>query len=398
VDEYKHLPNLAEILKRRLVLVAHESAGPTEVTLPNRADWLHEVSQALQKIPPEKLASRGDFDEAASLLFRHAEATLIRAEAEGPSMRLGADEAGAMEALIAIDGSRPSLLLREGSVACDDPWIGKWKEPLRASSATIGACAASVGRIEAHTHVPGRRFGTGFVFDSSGLVLTAAHVLSDIKAASQHSEGGGIVDFVDGPVIDFCGEIESSGRQRLKIESGSPITANGPYVDAAVLKIRRLTEAEAASSGDEITELPSALFLRKRSFDDPPIVGTFCVIGFPERAPEGSYRKATGSEVDWIAVVERLFGGTFGVKRLAPGTALSQPVPSSSERSERRFAHDATTLFGSSGSPVFAWNDRKHPVFGVHVAGAVLACNFGEWIPSFSERLDRTVQRLQARA
>jgi hypothetical protein len=70
-----------------------------------------------------------------------------------------------------------------------------------------------------------------------------------------------------------------------------------------------------------------------------------------------------------------LFGGRFGVKRLAPGIA-HQPLGSLEGDSRRWvFGHDATTLGGNSGSPVIAWLNRGNSGFGLHFAGASVDSN-----------------------
>jgi hypothetical protein len=373
---------LAEILSRRVVPGSHESAARSDASLPDPADWLQEVSVVLEKLPN---AGDNEFKLAQKTLYSYAERALKHAKAAGPSLPLDADEAGAMEALIVLDGSRPSLLLRKGTVDKNDPWIGKWKTHIAAIESTIEQCAACVGRIELHRDRAPQRFGTGFLFDTGrGLALTAAHVLRDMKAASAHNVAGDVVRFNDGPVIDFRGEHSLTDRHRLKIVAGA-VVDQASRLDVAVIKVRPYTPAEAKRCGEEISDIPAAVELRRQSFDDPPIAGDFCVIGYPDWAPSGTYIDATGSKEDWMVVVERLLGGAYGVKRLAPGFALSQPLQSGVSAS--RFGHDATTLTGSSGSPVFAWNDAGNPVFGVHVAGAVLSSNFAEWVPGFDGKL-----------
>jgi hypothetical protein len=388
VNTRREIPGVAAILRRRAIAGAHESSDQSDASLPEPADWLHEVANILDGVSEHHRPA--GFEDARRILFERAELALKRAKSEGLSIQLNPDEAGAMEALIALDGSRPSLALTCGKVNYDDPFIGKWKSHLQANESTISQCAACVGRIEAHRERHAERFGTGVLYDSTaGLVLTAAHVLRNLQSRLRHEQADGIADFDDGPVIDFRGEYSSDRRHRLKIQRGISIGASGsPYVDAAVLKVRPLTEAEAARSGDTVEDIPAAATLRlTASGDQPVIAGSFCTIGYPDKAPKGSYTDATGSGNDWFAIVEHLLGGSYGIKRLAPGLPLSQPDVLSENPAERRFGHDATTLFGSSGSPLFAWNDRNHPVFGIHVTGAVLVSNFAEWVPCFSDRL-----------
>jgi hypothetical protein len=396
VTTRRDIPRLSEILGRRVISGGHESSAQVDHSMPEPLDWLHEVSSLLDKVSQDRRPA--EFEQARKTLFAQAEPVLRRSKSEGLSINLDPDEAGAMEALIALDGSRPSLALCDGAVNSNDPWIGKWKTHIEAIAPTIREIASCVGRIEEHRPGGVARFGTGVLYDAdAGLVLTAAHVVRNAKSMLGHTEADGAIAFDDGPIIDFCGEDSSEERRRLKILGGAAIGADGPYIDTAVLKVRPFTDEEAARCEDVVEDIPPAVKLRRNSVGDPtPVVGTFCVVGYPERAPPGSYPDATGSAIDWSAVVERLLGGVYGIKRLSPGMALSQPAPAAGSPRERRFGHDATTLFGSSGSPVFAWNDPKHPVFGVHVTGAALFSNFAEWIPGFSDRLSEVEKKIEA--
>lgn len=396
VTKRSDIPRLADILKRRLVQGSHESAARAEEALPEPLDWLGEVSDILDSVPADR--RHAGYAQARQILFSRAEPALNRSKSIGPSIELDPDEAGAMEALVALDGSRPILALRGGAVDLKDPWIGKWKEHLKAIPSAISEIASCVGRIEEHRAQPVARFGTGVLYNGDpGLVLTAAHALRNACLMHAHEKKDGIVIFDDGPVIDFCGEDGSQERQRLKIIRGAAIDDGGPFVDAAVLKIRPFTQEEASRCDEAMEEVPAAGRLRKKTVDDSaPVAGSFCVVGYPDSAPPGSYPLANSSAVDWFELVEKLSGGIYGIKRLSPGLPLSQPDPKGLSPRERRFGHDATTLFGSSGSPVFAWNDPGLPVIGVHVTGAAGFSNFAEWIPGFSARLSAIETKLGA--
>lgn len=379
------------VLRRRRCVRGHEAFDTSEDQLPDPDAWLHEVSQVLSAARSRQSESTDEFDANAALLFSHAEQALRRVKRKGWAVVLDADQYGSMEALVALDGSRPSLLLRDGEVDPNDPFLGKWKDHILASASTIRECATSVGRIQAIAPAQIRRFGTGFLIDAdAGLVVTAAHVFDRLAVLFPTSSAAGAIRFADGPAIDFRGEIGATDRRLLKIVSGARVAADGPFIDAAVLLIRPFSAQDAAVPDGEIATMPPPLALKPKNFDDPPVSGNFCIIGYPD-APLGE-PPAAGAQVDWVNVVERLFGATYGVKRIAPGMALTQPDPWSSDRSERRFRHDATTLGGSSGSPVIGWNDVRHPAFGVHVAGRTLSANYSEWIPGFYERLQRAAR------
>src|SRR5262249_30010924 len=98
-----------------------------------------------------------------------------------------------------------------------------------------------------------------------------------------------------------------------------------------------------------------------------------CIVGFP--GPP-AYTGGWHEGVDWTWINATLFGNRYGVKRLAPGTTHR---PLGSLRGDRKpcvFGHDATTLGGSSGSPIFAWLDDAPAAFGLHFAGATVDTNY----------------------
>jgi hypothetical protein len=69
-------------------------------------------------------------------------------------------------------------------------------------------------------------------------------------------------------------------------------------------------------------------------------------------------------------IYRALFGNLYGVKRFAPGT-VHQPLGTlTGDTRNWVFGHDATTLGGSSGSPVVGFVDGKLAAFGLHFADA----------------------------
>jgi hypothetical protein len=79
--------------------------------------------------------------------------------------------------------------------------------------------------------------------------------------------------------------------------------------------------------------------------------------------------------VKWPEVYAALFGNRFGVKRLAPG-ATHEPLG----RYRWAFGHDATTLRGSSGSPLVNWFDSTPDAFGLHFQGRAKEANLAHAI------------------
>jgi hypothetical protein len=95
------------------------------------------------------------------------------------------------------------------------------------------------------------------------------------------------------------------------------------------------------------------------------------------------------SGVDWDWVTQTLFGNRFGVKRLAPGIAHKPLGQIPQDTRNWVFGHDATTLGGSSGSPVLAWRDKGCDAFGVHFAGATVDKNLAHALAQCVEPLKK---------
>jgi endonuclease G len=129
---------------------------------------------------------------------------------------------------------------------------------------------------------------------------------------------------------------------------------NGP--DVALLKLRK-----TSTVGDPLPE-PIALA------DELLQLGQrVAVIGYPA---------VDGHRNDW-AVMERIYRGIYGVKRLAPGEIMTiQPT---------HFTHDCTTLGGNSGSVVV--NLATGRAVGLHFAGAYASANYAVPAPLLAERI-----------
>lgn len=338
-----------------------------------RDDLLEVVSENLRlmgerdaNLAPQSGAAEvgsDDWNKAREMLLQSAKATLIRAiggEAPEPGDRLVA------EAVVIADGSRPSFLLCNDSVASDDPFIGNWGGELAAAElAGYKKLAKAVGRLKPlHGHAS-KLVGTGVLMSVSedklsGKVLTNWHVIDDARnkfGISMSAQGDGLV--VDDPMfIDFKVEACSLDTALFKVvDVAFPVGAGRVFdgIDAAVATIVR------ADDDDEFPD-PIASMSKDPAYANGSMT-SLATIGFPAK-PYGH-----GGSVDWDFVLGTLFGNRFGVKRLAPGLFSEALGSHQSDTGGRAIGHDATTFGGNSGSPVFAWLDGQTPVFALHFAG-----------------------------
>ena len=397
--EKSKLSRLLKTLKQRSGFASHESTSEgisDDVPLDGDAA-LARISSALARIPGDEIGDPVAFAKAKDLLLQHSATTLKRAERDDFPILFDDNDLGNLEAIVTVDGSRPSLMLRGGKIFPDHPFLGNWRNDVLGLSTAITRCAASVGRIEPNNGSSSKNFGTGFVFDLElGLVMTAGHVLRDIKKhlGRAVAEKNGVSGFSDDVAIDFNAEISSESKRRLKVVAGTPVGQGG--FDAAVLKIRPFIQGEAGLGHEKISEIPAGLDLRpERPSKGRLISGTFCLIGFPGLVPPPGWRGEAEDRVDWSWVTYQLMGGQHGVKRLAPGIVLRQPGTILELEQKRRFEHDATSLNGNSGSPIIAWRDSDEPVFGMHISGTTLVGNYAEWLPEMKADLDRAVDLMR---
>lgn len=239
-----------------------------------------------------------------------------------------------LEAIVLAFG-RPTLLVQDNVFAI--PELEMWRLRLEPFRTTLQRVLPSVGRIEIKRLPEDVHVGTGWLV-AEDIVATNRHV------AEFFSRGSGRTavlskDPFGQPVpaqIDFR---EEHARQDVAEHAITEILwieeFDDRLPDMALLKLRR--NGELPPPIEFSTSLPT--------------VGeaTITVVGYPA----WDYRNDA-------AIMQRLFGDIYGVKRLAPGF-----ISGSSEGFI--FEHDCTTLGGNSGSVVLDASTGK--AIGLHFAG-----------------------------
>ncbi len=285
-----------------------------------------------------------------------------RLEAEGPSAILRPEQVSALEAVVLFDGSRPAFMVQDGGIdAALGPVGGVWRERLALARDCIRAACPSVGRISAHPDAPGH-VGTGWMV-GDGLMLTNRHVLECLGAVV-----GGRWQLKEGCVVDFLGEARRSRRFEFPLVGVHAHSASRPR-----------SGFDPASPDFAVLRLPS----RHRGSSPPAPLPTMAVdsgqadecevflVGYPGAPNRRSWASLAPAHRQ---AVQAMFGNLHGVKRLSPGRCLGA-VPGASPAP---FRHDATTLGGSSGSPVLLLGPDEPVALGLHVAGHPGACNHAQ--------------------
>lgn len=353
-----------------------------DIAPPVSDDVLHRVQQVMKDMPASEITQPDEYERALNIFLAHADRALRKLDRD-PNARLDASEGFAVEAVIRTDGTRPTLLVRSDTINPAHPMAGSWKDTLVAVRDTMRAPASAVGRIEPSNGSPTRFFGTGWVVDDAkGLVLTNLHVLHAMLSSIPNGmiqTATGFRILKNAAFVDFAAEDGSLVKKRFRVVEAIPSGIDGPdfeRLDAAVLRIEPDTNSPP---------MPKAIPVMADLAGPAGAMSSFCVIGYPGR-PEVMSGVVDG--VDWDWVTQTLFGNRFGVKRLAPGIAHRPLGQIGGDEKAWVFGHDATTLGGSSGSPVLAWRDANFGGFGLHFAGATVETNCAHAVAQCREHLE----------
>jgi endonuclease G, mitochondrial len=287
-------------------------------------------------------------------------ADLVDAErAAGAVRKLGRgedvsrDEADAIEAIV-LPNERPVVDIVGGTYDRPPaPFQALGDAPART---TIEAVIGAVGRVEIPDH-PSRPYaGTGFVVGDR-LLMTNRHVAELFAVGIGREE----LLFLSGQQagIDFLRERDRGEKREFAI---TRIVMVHPYWDMALVQAEGLAGVQpltlsVAPPGD----------LREREV---------AVIGYP----------ALDDRND-IELQNRIFGGSFNVKRLQPGKLRDRDDIRSFGKTVSAVTHDSSTLGGNSGSAVI--DVESGHVVALHFAGRYLEANFA--VPTHDLALDRRV-------
>lgn len=288
-------------------------------------------------------------DKSVVDLGRQATDKLLR---DGSNAELSPEEEMALEAIAIADGSRPALLIRGDSLSPEDASAGDWAEELREHAAAIRSIAPSIGRIDSG----GQHVGTGWVI-RPGYVVTNRHVAQEISTA-QASKRLALDPRTD-PTICFGFEAdETTVRPRYAIKE--ILFSGTDYIEPLANNLGKLDLAVLRLAPDDLAKLPQPL--TSQTLAAPNIIAGRDVyaIGYPGPPSKSLLPRKT---------LLRLLGKNNSVKRLSPGE-INVKLGGVSGDKKRTIVHDATTLGGSSGSVIVAFDDIGKPrLVGLHFGG-----------------------------
>ncbi len=246
---------------------------------------------------------------------------------------------------------RPALLVKDHRITGLDTAIDEASEEimarLREFAPKIEPLIPLVGRIDVANHRRGLPYvGTGWMIDKN-VVATNRHVAQLIAREEE-----GTFVFQPGTLgeklqvaVNFRREHGSSVTDAAPVTRVIWMETDEEKADFALLEIGRRTDG---THQDHI-ELAEA--------DLDPDAGVV-VVGYPARAPEHII-----PDQAWM---DSIYGGTYDVKRVAPGL-MGRP-------SRGWSTHDATTLGGNSGSVVLDMHTGR--AVALHFAGLYMIENY----------------------
>jgi hypothetical protein len=352
----------------------HATAGRAEsntpidpAILPHPDDLLHDFAKSLASLDIDT-STHGARQAAAAPIHRLVEEALGTLRRQ-PNAVLSTAQVLGLETVIRADGTRPSLVIKNGGVDPDDPLARGWRDTLATTQAEVWRFARATARVQPRGGSAASYFGSGFLFNSEdALLITNRHVagvaLRKAIAPVRSRAPGGQVDVyrLYGDLIqcEFDGELDSEASACFAVREIAlppwPYRPDQPTLDVAVLRLERQADAQ----------LPDALdIVPCPDFERSNVLTSICTVGFPA-TPRHRNRIIDG--IDWSYVDKTLFGERYGIKRLAPGE-IHRQVEQGEFGRFFAFGHDATTLGGCSGSGVFAWLDGA-VAFGLHFFGA----------------------------
>lgn len=293
--------------------------------------------QPLRAARPPRQADEGAFgletmttDEGEKILRKGLKAAK-KVRDQGADAKLTKDDSLGLEAVILAVG-RPAILVQDNSFPEPPPG---W-EALEQNRAAIEEILPSVGRIDIIVNKERFQLGTGFLVGKN-IVMTNRHVA--MSFAKKEKKAWALWETRKAS-IDWYREDERPKSAEFRVKRVIGIHEHKD-IDLALLEI------EPKPVKGKLV-LPDVLRVSAKASKKKEQV---YAVGYP---------KVDNSGDTPAAVLQNIFGGKFGVKRLQPGENDGAINP-------RIFSHDCSTLGGNSGSCVVSL--ETHKVIGLHFRG-----------------------------
>lgn len=317
------------------------------------ADRIRSARERMRSIVVDALGGdRALLDAIDCIALSGGEAVAILQQDD--SRPLQSRHTGALEVVVAFDGTRPSFLLLEDYIDFESSWsTSAWKTTLAPRMEELARFASCVGRVEtADEHI-----GTAFLVAPT-LALTNRHVAQTI------AELDGVHHrFYTQTFLDFGRE--HRGRRSHDRREILRILLTGTEHIGDTIDHGKLDLALLELSPSTLKGAVAERHLHLRS-ESSPIAPTWVVaaVGYP-----ADWRTAAPPRIasEFETVLTRLLAGDGGSKRFAPGTPTGMLFGNPSWT----LMHDATTIKGNSGSAlVIVRGSGELEAAGLHYGGS----------------------------
>jgi hypothetical protein len=319
------------------------------------ANRVRRAKEAMIRLVKDRFGGDSVLTDAVNKIALTAKeaAAALASEAAKPSD----EQLGALEAIVAFDGSRPSFLVKQNKVDFNSSYnIGYWRSALETNVDALAQTSACVGRVEqGEQHI-----GTAFLVTPT-LAFTNRHVAQEVASFLD-----GCIRIKEDIYLDFGREEWNGSRSfdRRRVES---IAFAGKEMIIKPINHKRIDLAVLRLSPSNLVGPDADRFLRIvdidiRGIEEVDMVG---VIGYPASPIKWV---PTDLQLEYGAVLCRLLEGEGGVKRFAPGRRVIDGDETGF--ANWTIAHDASTINGNSGSPMMLLGASAVATAGIHYAGA----------------------------
>ena len=382
-------PDLPPMLQSRALLKRLGGGGGSLESTAGQSPDLSEdrIAQSLEmleKVLAHKVVENANTAlgaEDAQAFLTNAKEGLARLAHDGAAAELALDHVVGLEAVIETDGSRPSLLIRNGWIDENDPRLGQWAGDVSTYAHAIQTAIRATGRLIVNGDISKTQIcGTVFMV-APGFAATAKHVVEQTFAQDPAGYNDWFVKEGDYVEVDFHVEADGPPQPDKRIQVTGVHWASpdiiGNTIQRKNLDFALLQLAEDGPPHLEITDtLPGQ--------NGPPRLH---VIGHPERGrlPISATPAEAGA---YYEIIDLIFGAEFGVKRWSPGNLKIGPGNLRGDRNNKRImTHDASTLSGNSGAPVLDLTNIADRVVGLHYGGFFQDQNYAHGGPNFMQTL-----------
>jgi V8-like Glu-specific endopeptidase len=333
--------------------------GLESIALPDDpTERVHRAKEAMVRLVKDRFGGDSALLKSVNELALSGEDAIAILDAS-PHSAPSSDQFAALEAIVLFDGTRPSFLVKDHQIDFSSSFnTGTWQIDLKPCLDRVQSAMSCIGRVE----LGERHIGTAFLVTPT-LAITNRHVAQSIARFEANR-----ITLKAEVYLDF-GREEWNGKASFDRRRVEAVLFAGNAVIAAPIDHNKLDLAvlRVTASGLDGGMRNRCLLISQLSQGDYLGSSRVAAAGYPAN-PDLYVPSELKSKYE--QVLKRLLEGEGGAKRFAPG------VPSDTAGSgvaAWTLCHDATTINGNSGSPLFVLGNAATPqdalLTGLHYGG-----------------------------